>query len=359
MSGVEWGDLVTTALLGTDRRPLPPELLESDGLAEPPAPGVVRPAAAEPADVLLAAAVRHHTLARASVPLAHAAPPPVAPPPDLPDAPPPAQELLGRLLGKPLAELVNAWLAAASVHGVRAAPEHWTDLAALAATRAEVDRGLLARALGRQGSWFVDQNPGWQRLAEVVRRELGPMSAPADGSAGAGAGAGGDRASAPEVVGVPSVPSVASGTAGAAGGPSSRGTGTERAGVRLPGPAELRARPEAALEVPAPWPRALSIAALQVLLGGQLGWRAARYGAAVGARLAAADRDLLEQAGDALTQLAPGQGPALRLAREALTAVEQSAHARAEIDLTFDPPTGAGRLTTPADPAQEESDDRD
>ena len=303
MTGPGWGELVTTALLGTDRRPLPPELLGEVGAR---APG------RDPADILLSAAARYRAVARASAPLERCAAPPVAPPADLPDAPAAAQQLLHRLLARPLAELVNAWSAAAAARAVRAAPEHWSDLAALAATRPDYDRGLLARALGRQGSWFVDQNPDWQALAAALRREL--AAAPGMGpppSAGA----------------VPALPV-----------------------AQLPGVVDLRARPEAAFDVPAPWPRALTVGALQVLLGGQLGWRASRYGAAVGARMAAADADLLLQAAEALAGSVPGHGPGLRLAGEALAAVEESARARAEIDRTFDP------AQPPDDPAHPSDD---
>lgn len=315
MTAPDWAELVTTALLGTDRRPLPHELLEVHGAG---------PGGPDPAEVLLSAAARHRAVARAAAPLQRCAAAPVAPPPDRPDAPEAAQDMLGRLLATPVAELVNAWLATAQLRGVRAGPEHWSDLAALATSRPDYDRRLLAHALGTQGSWFLDQNPDWERLAETVRRELqpvarssGPAAGPADHSAAAGA--------TPD--------------------------------PRVPGPVDLRSRPEAALEVPGPWPRALSVGALQVLLSGQLGWRASRYGAAVGARMAAADADLLQQAADALPELVAA-GPGLRLARDALAAVEQSVRLRAEIGLAFDPPDATGTATSTPTQAQEGSDDR-
>lgn len=311
MTGGGWSELVTTALLGTDRRPLPPELLGAD-----------RDGASgrDPAEILLSAAARHRAVARASAPLQRCAAAPTAPPPDLPDAPGAAQELLQRLLAKPLAELVDAWLAAAQVRAVRAAPEHWSDLAALAASRPDYDRRLLAQAVGRQGSWFLDQNPDWQRLAEAVRRELQAVPGPT--------------------------------------GPETDAADPAAPEARVPGPVDLRARPEAALEVPAPWPRALTVGALQVLLTGQLGWRASRYGAAIGARMAAVDADLLQQAADALPEVVTGGGPGLRLARDALAAVEQSVRIRAEIDRTFDPPDPARTDVGPPTHAQEDLDDR-
>ena len=104
----------------------------------------------------------------------------------------------------------------------------------------------------------------------------------------------------------------------------------------MPDETAVRARPELVLDVPAPWPRELAVAALRVLLGGQLGWRASRYGAAVGARLAADDLDLLDQAADALPE-GTGRGqPGLRLIQEAVAAAAGAAADRAAVDQAFD-----------------------
>ncbi|GAA1435461.1 hypothetical protein GCM10009616_32640 [Microlunatus lacustris] len=276
-----WSEVVTTALLGTDRRPLPPELLP------PAAPGPDGAAAT----VLLEHALRRRALDRAARPLGRCPAPPVAPDDRTPWALPAALELLARLLARPVPELLNAWLAAAAARRVRPAPEHWTDLAALAATRPDLDRGVLAAALGPQGVWFVAQNPVWGRLAEVLDRP---------------------------------VPSRTDGTPG-----------------DVPDETAVRARPELALDVPAPWPRELAVAALRVLLAGQLGWRASRYGAAVGARLAAADADLLQQAADALPAGAGRGAPGLRVVQEAVDAAAAAAADRAAVDQVFhDDPTG-------------------
>jgi hypothetical protein len=198
---------------------------------------------------------------------------------------------LARLLARPDAELVNAWLAAAALREVRPAPEHWTDLVALAATRPDYDRGLLSRALGPQGLWFVDQNPAWSRLAETLHA-VGEEALPSEPAA-------------------------------------------------VPAEAEVRGRPELALGVPAPWPRPLTLAALRVLVSGQLGWRASRYGTAVGARVDAADLDLLQQALDALPDVPERSRPGLRLLREAVLAAATAAQTRAEIEQVFDRPAGA------------------
>ena len=278
-----WTEVVTTALLGTDRRPLPADLL--------PATGAAGPGGHDAVTVLLDEAARHRAAARASTPLARCPPPPVAPRDDRPFAPAAAQDLLARLLVRPDAGLVNAWLGAAAARGVRPAPEHWTDLVALAATRPDHDRGLLSRALGPQGVWFVEQNPAWSRLAETLRA-VAPQAPAADPAP-------------------------------------------------VPGEAEVRARPEVALDVPAPWPRDLTLAALRVLVSGQLGWRASRYGTAVGSRAADADRDLLQQAVDALPDVPERSMPGLRLVREAVLAAAAAARTRGEIEQVFDRPVEA------------------
>lgn len=275
----DWSEVVTTALLGTDRRPLPPDLLP------PGADG----AAVASTTLLLDDAVRHRARRRAARPLARCPAPPAAPDDDRPWAPAAAHDLLGRLLARPVPELVNAWLGAAAARGVRPAPEHWTDLAVLAANRPDYDRGVLAQALGVQGVWFVAQNPAWRRLSEALAR---PASLPRDGS------------------GEPARP--------------------------IPSEVEVRGRPELALQVPAPWPRALTVAALRVLLSGQLGWQSARYGAAVGARMSEDDRDLLSQALDALPQGESRPAPGLRLVQEALQAAATVARDRAAVDQAFE-----------------------
>ncbi len=235
--------------------------------------------------MLLDLAARQRARQRAARPLGRCPAPAAAPQDRTPWAPPTAQQLLTRLLARPEPELLNAWLAAAAGRHLRPAPEHWTPLAALAATRPDVDRGVLAQALGPEGCWFVRQNPAWSRLADVLEHPVPGLRTTRPGS--------------------------------------------------VPDEAAVRARPELALEVPAPWPRELVVAALRVLMGGHLGWRGARYGAAVGARLGSADVDLLEQAADALAESA-GQGtPGLRLVQDAVAAAAAAAADRAAVEQAF------------------------
>lgn len=157
-------ELVTAALLGTDRRPLPAEL------------GV--PEDTDPAGVLLGWAARSSAAQRAGVALARLSPGPTGPAQTLPVAPPAARELVDQLLLRPQPELVNAWLRAAVRHGYALPPQHWASIVALAARNVDVDRPLLGAVLGARGRWFVAQNPQWLRLVPALA--AAPVMPPAD-----------------------------------------------------------------------------------------------------------------------------------------------------------------------------------
>ncbi|HSU35966.1 MAG TPA: hypothetical protein VLJ88_09910 [Propionibacteriaceae bacterium] len=154
-----WDDLVTTALLGTDRKPLP------DGASED-----------EPTRVVLAEAARHRAAVRAGARLA-ACPEPDPPPPATHEpAPAAAQKLIGDHLAVRDWEAINQWLTAAVEQKRILAPEHWCAAAHLAARTPNVDRAVLAVALGERGVWFVGRNPEWARLAAVLRARLSEES---------------------------------------------------------------------------------------------------------------------------------------------------------------------------------------
>jgi hypothetical protein len=151
----DWTDVVTTALLGTDRRPLPSPL---------PTPWGSASSASDPATATLDLAAQHRVWARAGSRLGTAEPPTVGP--ALGDlAPAPAQQLLGRLLETADPVLINAWLAACVRRGQGISPDHWQLFAVLTSEAIPYDHVLLARALGPRGRWFVAQNPRWTRLA--------------------------------------------------------------------------------------------------------------------------------------------------------------------------------------------------
>ncbi|MHA7957511.1 DUF5691 domain-containing protein [Streptomyces sp. L500] len=169
-----WDDLVTTALLGTDRRPASPGAL----LDEAALRTVQRRAA------LLPAAPR---------PLPEAAPEDVRPP--LPEA---ARRRLALLLaeraagpsgsgrrggGPDLTELLPQWLAAANDHGYRAPADLLPGLLDAARARSDLRPGALA--LGGPGAlWLARLNPQWRY---ALRDAPASSAAPAATDTGEGA----------------------------------------------------------------------------------------------------------------------------------------------------------------------------
>ena len=154
-----WPDVVTTALLGTDRRAVPSELPESWSGLEP---------SEDAARTVLDLAAQYGTYSRVGTRLGLAGQPPPAPSEELIAAPPEAQELLGSLLEYPDPSLINYWLASCVDRGLRVSAEHWQPLAVLVARNAGYDRSLLGKALGSGGLWFLRQNPSWQGLAADI-----------------------------------------------------------------------------------------------------------------------------------------------------------------------------------------------
>ncbi|MEV5161932.1 DUF5691 domain-containing protein [Streptomyces sp. NPDC053728] len=154
-----WEELVASALLGTDRRPLRGE----GGSALGPA-------------ALLDAAAVHTVRRRAALrPATGAAPPepaPADPRPPLPDA---ARHRLAQLLADrsappgggrrgaapDLTELIPQWLAAAGARGYRAPAELLPALLDAARARTDLRPHVLAFA-GPRGLWLAGLNPEWR-----------------------------------------------------------------------------------------------------------------------------------------------------------------------------------------------------
>ena len=162
-----WTDLVTTALLGTERRPLPDDLpagwsgrggdrREADGARE---------AGTQTASRVLALAARRRAVTLAGAPLdrvpvpAGSSPAPPAP------APRAAQDLLASMLAQPEPELVNLWLTACAARELGVVPDLWTRLARLASRSTAYDRVALLQVVGARGRWFFEQNPQWAALS--------------------------------------------------------------------------------------------------------------------------------------------------------------------------------------------------
>jgi hypothetical protein len=160
----EWEDLVTVALLGTDRRPVPEAL---------PASWAGRPGdhSTDPTGVVLAYAARHRAAVRAGARAPTGALPPPAPPFDRQPAPPEAQQELADALAIGSVGHINQALTELVEQGGMAA-ELWAAAAAAASESPRVDRAALAEALGVRGVWFVERNPSWSRLAATLRTAL-------------------------------------------------------------------------------------------------------------------------------------------------------------------------------------------
>ncbi|MFF4244083.1 DUF5691 domain-containing protein [Streptomyces sp. NPDC001822] len=165
--GPSWDDLVTSALLGTDRRPL---TAESGRPAGPQA--------------LLDLAALHTVQRRAALrPAAGAAPPAPAPVDPRPPLPPAARRRLAQLLADrsapsgvgrrgatpDLTELIPQWLALAGAHGYRAPAELLPALLDAARARTDLRPRVLAFA-GPRGLWLAGLNPEWRFALRATSR---------------------------------------------------------------------------------------------------------------------------------------------------------------------------------------------
>lgn len=280
-----WDDVVTTGLIGTDRRPLPDEL--------PSSWGAELDQAIDPAHAVLSLAARHRAVARAGARLPSCPPGPAAPPNREPEASRAAHEILIRLLSPPQIDLLNLWLNAAADHGQRASAAYWTPLATVAARTAELDRPLLARVLGDRGVWFIEQNPQWARLAKGLRPDT--KESPTE-----------------EAVSPPNV-----------------------SGVEVTEDA-IRVDPELIMGLPQPWSKQVTLAVLDIIASGRLQQRGARYAAAAGARLPLQHyeflRSAISQMGTQGLHLTPA---GVRSVREALLTLERTVWLRIEVHSAF------------------------
>lgn len=155
-NGTVWNELVTAALLGTERRD-PPVLPEAPGEAS--ADGVDK--AGRLLDEAALLAVRR----RAGLVPSGAAPEPVAlaPEEDAPVVPGPAAARLRRILAGEQIRVLPEWLDAAAGRGFRVPAQSLPDVL----ERGRTDRMLrppIARAAGRRGVWLALQNTDWAYL---------------------------------------------------------------------------------------------------------------------------------------------------------------------------------------------------
>jgi hypothetical protein len=260
-----WEDVVTTGLIGTDRRPVPASW------------GGEVDQTVDPAHAVLTLAARHRAVGRAGGPLPSCPAGAVVPPNRVPVASPAAHEILVGLLSPPQIDLLNLWLLAAACYSQGVSAAYWTDLAMLAARSPDVDRTALAKAVGDRGLWFVEQNPQWARLAKSLRSHLQDAS-------------------------------------------------PERKEVAVAVTADaVCANPDLIMDAATPWSDQLTRTVVEMIGSGQLRQRGARYAAAVGARLPLEHYELLRSA---VPQIAEHQNlltPAgLRSVREALLVLERT-----------------------------------
>jgi hypothetical protein len=275
-----WEDVVTTGLIGTDRRPVPER--------QPAIWGAEIDQAVDPAQAILTLAARHRAFARAGRLLPSCPAGAVAPPNRVPVASPAAHRILVGLLSPPQVDLINLWLIAAVRYGQRVAAAYWTLLAMLAARGPDIDRTALVRAIGDRGVWFVEQNPQWGRLAKSLRSHLQ------------------DASPEPNVVAVDA---------------------TEDA---------VRADPDLIMDAATPWSEQLTRTVVQIIGSGQLRQRGSRYATGVGARLPLQHYELLRSAMAQIAERQESLTPAgLRSVREALLALERTVWLRVEMRSAF------------------------
>ncbi|ONI67168.1 hypothetical protein BWI15_28825 [Kribbella sp. ALI-6-A] len=152
-----WDGLVSSALLGTDRRP--PTF---DDL--PPA---VREQLSDEAGLLDAAALATLYKRAGRLPLRGIEPLPVAEGEDRPLPRPNAIRRLTAMVAGFQTAALGEWLRVAEAKGWGIPPEHLPALADYARGRAEY-RPLVIAAAGRRAAWLAELNPEWRFLHEAV-----------------------------------------------------------------------------------------------------------------------------------------------------------------------------------------------
>ena len=158
-----WHELVTTALLGTERRQV---ALPTDGSFN----SLFAPLAmAEAEQALLSAAAllsQYRRAGRTAVPTDAPLPAP-APADALTNASAQSRYHLTQMLNGQHRELLSEWLNLAQVAQVAAPPPHLAALLDLGNTQPAL-RGLIAPVLGTRGRWLAEHNPDWQYALQAI-----------------------------------------------------------------------------------------------------------------------------------------------------------------------------------------------
>jgi hypothetical protein len=151
-----WDGLVSSALLGTERRPAHFEEL----------PEAIRGQIGE-GGLLDAAALATVYQRAGRKPLEGLEPLPIAPGEDRPLPRKAAIRRLAAMLGGFQTAALGEWLRAADARGWGVPPEHLPALADYARGRSEY-RPLVVKAAGRRASWLAELNPEWRFLHAAV-----------------------------------------------------------------------------------------------------------------------------------------------------------------------------------------------
>jgi len=152
-----WDELVATALLGTQRRPVATEAL----------PDAVRPLVRgeDKTGELLTAAALMTGYRRAGIAASRDAEAlPVSAADERPLIPPAARQRLARLLTMNEPDLLDEWLLAVDRRGLKVPPERVPALASAARSRV-ASRSLTAAVAGPLSEWLAELHPEWGFLA--------------------------------------------------------------------------------------------------------------------------------------------------------------------------------------------------
>lgn len=153
-----WPDLVSTALVGTSRR------------AVPPTPGLPGASGGDPATALLDRAALAAVRRRAGQRPRRIAPPPPAPDETAPLIDGPALVRLQSILAGRHPEVLPEWLDLAAATGRRLPPEVLPALLDRARSNTQV-RPVLARLGGARARWLAEHNPAWLFFLESADPE--------------------------------------------------------------------------------------------------------------------------------------------------------------------------------------------
>jgi hypothetical protein len=156
-----WEQIVTTALVGTERQALP-----ASAAGGPLADLLARLDAADAEAALLGAAAMVGLYRRSGwLPAADDRPAPEPCPPEtLPRCPPRAAQRLAALLAEDRREFLPEWLGTAAATRVRVPEAALPELLDMARARPELWE-LLAPVAGERGRWLAALNPEWSHLA--------------------------------------------------------------------------------------------------------------------------------------------------------------------------------------------------